>query len=200
LNRSFSDDGNSLDFSKPELDTYIRQLTKAANILGADLSVIHYRQQLKTESNSHRAHVLIRKIAIQPFDILEQRIAVVGNVDAGKSTLLGVLTKDLLDDGRGKARINLFKHQHEIDSGRTSSVGMEIMGFNSKGQIVTSSLLGRQKLSWEDICDHSAKVLTFVDLAGHEKYLKTTVFGMTGCSPDFVMLMVSLNLFIIDCF
>ena len=36
----------------------------------------------------------------------------------------------------------------------------------------------------------SSKVITFIDLAGHEKYLKTTVFGMTGHAPDFGMLMV----------
>ena len=35
------------------------------------------------------------------------------------------------------------------------------------------------------------QVITFIDLAGHEKYLKTTVFGMTGHVPDFCMLMVS---------
>jgi GTPase len=34
-------------------------------------------------------------------------------------------------------------------------------------------------------------VLSFVDLAGHEKYLKTTVFGMTGSAPEFAMLMVT---------
>jgi GTPase len=128
---------------------------------------------------------------------------VVGNVDAGKSTLLGCLTKDLLDDGRGKARVSLFKHKHEIgksirlisflESGRTSSVGTEIMGFNSKGQIVTPRLLGKIKIGWEDICTSASKVLTFIDLAGHEKYLKTTVFGMTGHAPDYVILMVGAN-------
>lgn len=40
------------------------------------------------------------------------------------------------------------------------------------------------------ICEKSAKVITFIDLAGHERYLKTTVFGMTGHAPDFGMLMV----------
>ena len=34
------------------------------------------------------------------------------------------------------------------------------------------------------------QVITFIDLAGHEKYLKTTVFGLTGCAPEFAMLMV----------
>lgn len=34
------------------------------------------------------------------------------------------------------------------------------------------------------------QVITFIDLAGHERYLKTTIFGMTGHVPDFAMLMV----------
>lgn len=46
-------------------------------------------------------------------------------------------------------------------------------------------------LDWTKICEKSSKVITFIDLAGHEKYLKTTVFGMTGHQPDFCMLMVS---------
>lgn len=71
-------------------------------------------------------------------------------VDAGKSTMLGVLVKGDLDDGRGKARVNLFRHKHEVESGRTSSVGMEIMGFDVHGDVVGSSVPGR-KLSWEEI-------------------------------------------------
>jgi GTPase len=64
--------------------------------------------------------------------------------------MLGVLVKGGLDDGRGKARVNLFRHKHEMESGRTSSVGMEIMGFDSVGEIVASNIPGR-KLSWEEI-------------------------------------------------
>ena len=37
------------------------------------------------------------------------------------------------------------------------------------------------------------QVLTFIDLAGHERYLKTTVFGLTGHMPDFAMLMIGAN-------
>jgi GTPase len=51
----------------------------------------------------------------------------VGNVDAGKSTLLGksisfhishvgVLTKGGLDDGRGKARVDLFRYKNLLSS------------------------------------------------------------------------------------
>ena len=60
-------------------------------------------------------------------------MAVVGNVDAGKSTL-GVLTHGELDNGRGAARQKLFRHKHEMESGRTSSVGNDILGFDPQGQ------------------------------------------------------------------
>ncbi|KAF2225754.1 P-loop containing nucleoside triphosphate hydrolase protein [Elsinoe ampelina] len=106
--------------------------------------------------------------------------------------MLGVLVKGGLDDGRGKARVNLFRHKHEIESGRTSSVGMEIMGFDTKGDMVTSEVPGR-KLSWEEIGNRSAKVISFTDLAGHERYLRTTVFGLLSSEPNYCLLMVAAN-------
>ncbi len=107
----------------------------------------------------------------------------------GKSTLLGVLTHGELDNGRGFARQKLFRHKHEAESGRTSSVGNDILGFDSAGRVVNKPEHGN--LDWVRVCERSSKVVTFIDLAGHEKYLKTTVFGMTGHAPDFGMLMVS---------
>jgi GTPase len=77
--------------------------------------------------------------------------------------MLGVLVKGGLDDGRGKARVNLFRHKHEIESGRTSSVGMEIMGFDSKSEVVVSNVAGR-KLTWEEIGRRSvSRLLRFSD-------------------------------------
>lgn len=109
-------------------------------------------------------------------------------MDAGKSTLLGVLTHGELDNGRGMARQRLFRHKHELESGRTSSVGNDILGFDCQGHVVNRPDHGH--LDWTKICEEATKVVTFIDLAGHEKYLKTTVFGMTGHAPDFTMLMV----------
>jgi GTPase len=48
-------------------------------------------------------------------------------------------------------------------------------------------------LSWEEIGKRSAKVITFTDLAGHEKYLRTTVFGLLSSSPNYCLLMVAAN-------
>ena len=60
--------------------------------------------------------------------------------------MLGVLVKGDLDDGRGRARVNLFRHKHEIESGRTSSVGMEILGFDTMGNVITSDTPGRKAI------------------------------------------------------
>lgn len=60
------------------------------------------------------------------------RVAVLGGADAGKSTLLGVITQGELDNGKGNARLNMFRHLHEVQSGRTSSISHEILGFSSK--------------------------------------------------------------------
>ena len=85
------------------------------------------------------------------------RVAVVGNVDAGKSTLLGVLTHGDLDNGRGLARQKLFRHKHELESGRTSSVGNDILGFDCQGKVVNKPDHGN--LDWTKICEQSTKVI-----------------------------------------
>lgn len=146
----------------------------------------------KVQANKLVTDYLVRKKA-EENDFQEVRVAVVGNVDAGKSTLLGVLTHGELDNGRGLARQKLFRHKHEMESGRTSSVGNDILGFDSLGQIVNKPDSHGGHLDWIKICEASSKVITFIDLAGHEKYLKTTIFGMTGHAPDFTMLMVGAN-------
>ncbi|KAJ2096179.1 hypothetical protein GGI16_004952, partial [Coemansia sp. S142-1] len=138
-------------------------------------------------------YYLIRRKPDGVEQILEVRVAVVGNVDAGKSTMLGVLTQGRLDDGRGKARVALFRHQHEIESGRTSSVGLEILGFDKTTGAPVRHTDPNRKVSWDAVCERSSKLISFLDLAGHEKYLKTTVFGMAGGAPDYVMLMVAAN-------
>ena len=105
----------------------------------------------------------------------------------GKSTLLGVLTQGQLDNGRGRARLNMFRHLHEVQSGRTSSISHELLGFDSAGAAVDYARFATA----EEICENATKLITFLDLAGHQKYLRTTIRGLTGYSPHYVMLVVS---------
>merc|ERR1712241_1095964 len=178
---------NTFGLSNDDFMASVATLQSIAETLNADCVIL--REKL-IENERKAAQYLIRLKADEK-DFMEIRCAVVGNVDAGKSTLLGVLTHGALDNGRGLARQKLFRHKHEAESGRTSSVGNDILGFDSSGQVVNAPDHGN--LDWVRVCRQSSKVITFIDLAGHEKYLKTTVFGMTGHAPDFGMLMVGAN-------
>lgn len=180
--------GEDQDFglNDEDMKASVATLKSIAEQLKCEVNHLRYKE------NGSVIEFLIRERKSEE-DFTEVRVAVVGNVDAGKSTLLGVLTHDTLDDGRGTARLKLFRHKHEAETGRTSSVGNDILGFDGKGSIVNKPDPHSGALDWTQICQDSAKVLTFIDLAGHEKYLKTTVFGMTGHAPDFSMLMIGSN-------
>jgi GTPase len=104
------------------------------------------------------------------------RVAVVGNVDAGKSTMIGTLTSSCLDDGRGSSRTSIMKHRHEIESGRTSTASTHLMGFRSTGEAIAGkdSVRANRRKSEDEVARESYRVVTLMDLAGHEKYLKTT--------------------------
>lgn len=45
----------------------------------------------------------------------------------------------------------------------------------------------------QELAKQSAKIVTIYDLAGHEKYLKTTVLGMTRKLPDYACVVISAN-------
>ena len=99
--------------------------------------------------------------------VTDKAIVVVGNVDAGKSTLIGTLTTGLLDDGRGLARKSVAKHPHEIATGKTSAISTRTLKIPN------------------------GKTATLIDLCGHEKYFTTTARGIAGMWPDYGMVVVS---------
>jgi GTPase len=105
----------------------------------------------------------------------------------------------MYDDGRGKLREKVFNFSHEKDNGRTSSIAHEIIGFDSKGMQVYPTTGGvvkdnvKKKQVWPKIVESSSKIVQLIDLCGHEKYLKTTMFGLTGLFPQYAMVVVAAN-------
>lgn len=162
----------------------------------------------RAESNKNRrgikfirniAEVIIRKNIGDNY--IEIRCGVAGHVDCGKSTLLGVLTRGKLDNSKGSARSSIVSHKHELDTGRTSSIGQHIIGFNGKGEMINDLIAGKhhqtldgRKLDWPEIVTQSSKIITFFDLAGHEKYLRTTLSGISSNHLDYALIMVGANL------
>jgi GTPase len=128
----------------------------------------------------------------------ECTIAVCGPVDAGKSSLIGVLTYGELDDGRGYTRNKVLIHPHEIETGRTSHITYNplvyykkddntVSLYTPKDNKIIKDIKIRTKTSW------NTKVTSFLDLAGHAKYLKTTMFGVTGMFPDYGIVVIGGN-------
>lgn len=147
----------------------------ATNILATGIPVIPATNiptttENKSPTNEKTAKRNMRKRA-DPIDATgyeELIVAVVGSVDSGKSTTIGTLVGNILDDGKGLARSIVFVHPHERETGRTSDI------------------------SYQYIKDEESKrVITFVDLAGHETYLKTTLSGLTAATPDFAIVCIS---------
>ncbi len=132
----------------------------------------------------------------------EISIVVCGPVDAGKSSLVGVLTTGELDDGRGKARKSVFHHNHELETGRTSSISQNVIKYENVHGVLKLINTKTNRKYEPRIIDNidmkgleitNNKVVSLIDLAGHEKYLKTTVSGITGMFPDRGIVVIGAN-------
>lgn len=128
----------------------------------------------------------------------ECTIAVCGPVDAGKSSLIGVLTYGELDDGRGYTRNKVLIHPHERESGRTSHITYNPLVYYKKDDNTVSLYAPKDDKILKDIKIRTktcwnTKVTSFLDLAGHAKYLKTTMFGVTGMFPDYGIVVIGAN-------
>ena len=101
-------------------------------------------------------------------------------MDTGKSTLVAVLTHGVdgmpvLDDGCGKARTSVFRHKHEVQTGHTSSISQAMLGYNAEGDVL--NYLGVSRLTSVEIGAAAGKMLHFIDLGGHTRYVKTALYG-----------------------
>eukprot|EP00357_Protocruzia_adherens_P031889 CAMPEP_0114973722 /NCGR_PEP_ID=MMETSP0216-20121206/1119_1 /TAXON_ID=223996 /ORGANISM="Protocruzia adherens, Strain Boccale" /LENGTH=587 /DNA_ID=CAMNT_0002334259 /DNA_START=140 /DNA_END=1903 /DNA_ORIENTATION=- len=177
-----SSSGESPGLTDEELDECLNTLTHAASQLNAECQV------LTTEKTGQGkiAEVLVRKQTQNDHFKLDVRVTVLGEADSGKSTLIGVLTTNAKDNGKGSARQSVFRHKHEVEDGRTSSVSFKILGFDSKGNKITA----RGK-SWENLVRTSSKIVTLVDVGGDGKYINTMFTGLCAHTPDYVFISIS---------
>jgi hypothetical protein len=132
------------------------------------------------------------------------RVSLTGATTSGKSSLLGTLTTGTLDNGRGKSRLSLLKHRHELASGVTSSVAQELIGYKTATlQDRSGDKVGRNievvnyatgnVSSWTDIhaSSENGRLVLLSDSAGHPRYRRTTVRGLVGWAPHWVALCVA---------
>jgi len=180
------DSGILRGLCQEEMAASLNTLNEMAVKLGANTIVLRETPVSNLNGITNTvAEVLVRKAPDESFSV-DLRVAVMGHADAGKSTLLGVLTNGVLDNGKGRARLNMFRHLHEIQSGRTSSISHEVIGFDKNGNAINY-----QEGTPATICELSSKIVTLIDLCGHKKYLKTTISGITGYRPHYLLFVIS---------
>jgi GTPase len=123
--------------------------------------------------------VLVREMK-EEGKIVDVRVAVCGNVDSGKSTMIGVLVTGEKDNGRGAARLNVFAHKHEIETGRTSCISEQIMGFDDKGMVVNYRD-DFHSPTWADIANESCKVrrICLIDAHSCDILLRWSPFSIS---------------------
>jgi len=184
-----TDSGGLIGLTDEEFKKTKEVLELAGNKCNYSINII---SEQKIGSDKKIYEFLIREN--NPMKYVEIRVACTGSVDAGKSTLLGVLLTGKHDDGRGSARLNVFNFQHEVKTGRTSSVAQHILGFDENGNTITIDDDSGHKKTWPEIVSISKKIVTFFDLCGHEKYLKTTITGLTANSPDLTFVLIGGNM------
>jgi elongation factor 1-alpha len=110
-------------------------------------------------------------------------IAVSGSVDAGKSSLIGVLTTGILDNGKGLSRSEVFVHPHEKETGRTSCISYNLIGFKDSDNVYGS---------WPYIVENSNRLITLIDTCGHAKYLRSTINALS-VGIDYCIVIIASN-------
>lgn len=184
-----TDDGAPQGIAQQQMEESLQILYTMAEQAGAKARVLRTRSG--EMEGSVITELLIRRIKDSNEIPVDIQVVSIGNVDAGKSTLIGVIDSGIYDDGRGLARTRVFRYKHEIESGRTSSVAAITIGFDIDGNVLNADPL--RTPTEIELLERASKTLSFYDLAGHEKYLKTTIYGLTGLNPGFAMLIVAAN-------
>ncbi|KAJ2747631.1 hypothetical protein GGI20_000280 [Coemansia sp. BCRC 34301] len=182
------DDGEVVGISDVEFQLTIQTLECMTRQLDNVQILSIDRRQLPDQEDQVVAEVHITQRNIMRRT--ELRVTVLGDHGAGKSTVLGCLTYGEADDGRGKARLNLLRHRHEVESGRTSSITLGTIGFDAEGQVLNYT----NNRSAEQIFQRSRHVVTFVDTCGYAKHLKTTASAIVGHSPHMFCLTIAADI------
>ena len=190
-NLGVSDSGGLIGITEEEYKTSMEILNQVIKANNYAATIVSEKAVADTDPIRKVYEFLIREVNTKKY--VDLKVALAGSVDSSKSTTLGCLMSGQLDNGRGSARLHVFNFEHEVRTGRTSSVAHHIIGFDEKGKIVhTGSDLGKK--SWPEIIHDSSKVVTFFDLCGHERYLKTTIMGLTSMFPDMCIITVGSNM------
>lgn len=125
------DNGNQLGLSDEDLQESLRNLQFIADQVGCEMMV----QQLYAGEQGTTAEVYMRRRERLTVEVVQVNVAVAGDLNSGKSTMIGVLSTGQLDNGKGLARTKVLTHNHEVESGLTSCISHHSLHFSGDGEV-----------------------------------------------------------------
>ncbi|MBS7288095.1 MAG: 50S ribosome-binding GTPase [Candidatus Freyarchaeota archaeon] len=161
-------------------DRAVRELCREAGVK------LRERKVYKTERGLVVKYVLERE-EVDVGEVISLSFA--GRVNAGKSTLIGVLLGGKLDDGRGGARAYLLKHPQELRKGQTADLHYAFIGFDGRGEVIEYE----DPLSKEErarVLDEAKRIVTLVDAPGHAEYLKSMIRSILGSDSQYGVILI----------
>ncbi|KAK9249410.1 hypothetical protein V1506DRAFT_525863 [Lipomyces tetrasporus] len=199
-------DGTLTGLLDNEIYGSLRTLKRMSRIVGAWFKVVRVIPILGQEVAEFDQTASRRVVEVHVFkktvekDVI--KMFLVGATNTGKSSLLGKICYDIPDNGRGKARMKVLKHRHELASGRTSSIGIEVFGYNTSSAFVASFESDDSAFEYDDRMDQSGRVIvsnytnkyTYEDIVASSNRVVMT-FDTPGASDKLGLLCRNLALY-----
>ncbi|KAF3936868.1 hypothetical protein ABW19_dt0205636 [Dactylella cylindrospora] len=217
-----ADNGQLLGLKEDDLETSLNTLRRMADALGCVVEIVRKVNVARTTTEdgeeiplwAAEAHVKPGQFnpvdaagnditVAQPNNIPQLRITLTGPTNVGKSSLLGTLTSSTPDNGRGKSRLSLLKHRHEVATGVTSSIASELLGFTAGGEMVNyhsgnvgswtdiHATVGSSTADLKDGQENLARTVFLLDSAGLFKYRRTAIRGLMGWAPHYTAIVMA---------
>ncbi|GAB4311312.1 MAG: GTP-binding protein [Promethearchaeota archaeon] len=116
-------------------------------------------------------------------------VNLVGRVNSGKSTLVGVLTTGEPDDGSGLARASMLVHPQEVRRGQTADLHLAFLGLDKEGNRMRPEA-DPDFRHGERVITDAARLLIFYDAPGHQEYSRTMLRSVLGGHGQYAFLLV----------
>ena len=183
-----NDDGNFGNMTNEIIDKSLENLAKICE--GACVKA-DYVFKYNYEKDFTIAIIIVKKILEKHLP--ELNIFLLGNTNTGKTTFLGNLCYDTINDNNGKSKLLILKHKHEIHSGKTSSIHHEIIGIREQDREIINyrnSTLDFNN-SWDSIYNKSDIIINIFDSPGDSKFIKTTYSNILNINPEIILIFIN---------
>lgn len=169
------------------------------NMLNKSLNILHHVSTLANAVIIHKkihnfVNNIFMHVIVQKKNIIVQRpesdIMIMGPYDSGKSSMMGRLVHGQCDNGNGFCRKLILRHVHEKESGNTSSLAYDTIGFKNFNLINYSCGFD---FGMENIYKCSDTLVNIIDTPGCMKYIKTNIHAVSSIRPKFIIMCIPLD-------